>query len=126
MRVVREAEDFDITDQASSEAAIDRTGRVKNLSKKIESRRKEVIAGADRFVRGINSFCRTFKDRGDKAERALKRKCSAYSAKIEAERSARGGERRRKEREFQERINREGAIRDVEPVRIEAVEEGLP
>ncbi len=121
--IVRDAEAHEITDQASYENAIEKAGAIKKLMKKIESRRKDVIAGADRFVRGINAFTKTFKDRGDKAERVYKRKCSAYSAKIEAERRARDEERRRKEQELQDQINREAAEKGIAPVQVQAVEE---
>lgn len=121
--IIQAAESFEVNDQTSYETAIDRTGKIKKLLKKIESKRKDVIGGADRFVRGINSFTKRFKDSGSKAERIYKRKCSVYSVKIEANRRAREKERLEKDKEFQDQINQEAKEKGIEPVKVQTVEE---
>jgi hypothetical protein len=94
-----------VQDEDSLKVAVSAGGSLKRLINAIEAQRKTVIAGPDAFVRGVNSFCKIFKDEAQKATGALNRKCSTYKAKVESERRARDAKAREEAERLQKEIN---------------------
>jgi len=64
---VEVAENFLVVDDRTHKEAIKNAGAIKKMLKALDVERKDVIGGADAFVRGVNAFIKIFKDMSNKA-----------------------------------------------------------
>jgi len=113
-----QAENHQITDDEAYRNASALAGEAKELAKKLDKARKEVIAEPDGFVRQVNKFTKTFRDRLDSIESGLKRKVEAHAREIEQERR----EQERKAKEEAERVqadlNKKAEETGTDPVEV--------
>ena len=115
-----EAIDQVVGNDAEEKDAIEKTGQTKKLLKAIETQRKEAIKEPDEYVRGINSFCKSFKDSLSEIERLLKKKISDYGWQKEIERRKKEKEVQEEARKLQEKINTEAEKAGIEPPKVGA------
>ena len=98
-----QADAHQVTDDGSYKNAIAMAGQAKELVKKLEKTRKEIISEPDSFVRQVNKFVKSFKDQLEQIETGLKRKIEDHARRLEQERR----EQERKAREEAERVQAE-------------------
>lgn len=98
-----QADAHQVVDDGSYKNAIAMAGQAKELVKKLEKTRKEIISEPDSFVRQVNKFVKSFKDQLEQIETGLKRKIEAHARRLEQERR----EKERKAREEAERVQAE-------------------
>ena len=113
-----EADRLKVTDAESQNSAVVIGGAAAKLKKAIEAKRKETIADAEAFVKGVNNFCKTYTERLGSIERDLKEKLSTYQYNIELERKKAEAAQKRLAEELQTKLNR-----DAEEANKKAAEE---
>lgn len=109
-----------VTCDSEEKDAVEKVGQVKKLLRDIEKGRKDAIKEQDEFVRGVNSFCKTFKDSLGEIERIKKTKISDYGWQKELERRKKEKEAQEEARKLQGKIDAEAEKIGVEPPQIEA------
>lgn len=109
-----------VTCDSEEKDAVEKVGQVKSLLKAIEKKRKDAIREQDEFVRGVNSFCKTFKDSLGEIEGILKTKISDYGWQKELERRKKEKEAQEEARKLQEKIDAEAEKIGVDPPKIGA------
>ena len=119
-KAVGNARALQVNDDAARTKAVSIGTEAKKIAKKIEARRKEVIADASEFVSQVNSFCKLFTGPLGEVETVLKQKLSQYSAQVELARR----EAERKAREETERVQAE-LRRQTEEANRQAREEAM-
>jgi len=120
---VEVAENFLVVDDRTHKEAIKNAGAIKKMLKALDVERKDVIGGADAFVRGVNAFIKIFKDMSNKAVNQYSRKCSTYSAKVEAERRKREAEAKKQAEEMQAKIDADAKAGGYEAPKVEFIPE---
>jgi len=76
----------EISDIESEKQAVAMAGQVKKIVKALDKQRKEIIADPDQFVRGVNSFVKSFRDMLSPIEQQLRAKIDNYKWQKELER----------------------------------------
>jgi len=108
------ASDLVIVNDPMLKVAITRTKEVKVLTKAIETRRKETISDADKYVRGINAFCRAFVEPLKAVEKILKKKIGDFQYQQEMERRKEQQRQAEEARKLQEKMDKEAAEAGIE------------
>jgi hypothetical protein len=98
---------LEITADEGEKAAVDSAAQAKRLTNALEDERKRVIKDADAFVRGVNGFCRTFRQPLDEVVNTLRSKIATFQFQKELE-------RRKVEKAMQEEAARLQAKLEVE------------
>ena len=108
----------EIVDDQTNAIAIDLVAQIKTLAKKLETKRKEIVAEPNKFVRQVNSFCKKFSEPLTAAEKALKTKIGQYQYRLELERRKKEEEIRKKNEELQRKLEEEAKKVGVEAPKI--------
>lgn len=113
-KMVIDAKKIDVKDDESLNIAVMMGGNAKKITKSIEAKKKEVTAEASDFVKSVNGFCKIFTDKLSDIEMTLKKKISAYQAKIELERRKQEDLAKKAAEDLQKKINAEAEKAGVE------------
>jgi len=111
---------MEVKDQPTQNHAVIIGGAVAKLRKAIDARRKEVIADAEAFVKGVNNFCKGFTERLKKIEDTTKQKISRYQELQEMTRREAEKKAQEEARKLQEQIDKEAQEKGIEPIKVDA------
>ncbi len=103
----REASGLVVKDDDTNAYAVQLTGEVKKVFKKIEARRVEIVKPHNEFVRDVNKFAKLFTEPLKKLEKDLKKKQEQYFYQQEMARRKREAEMRRRQEEIQQKMQQE-------------------
>lgn len=106
-RIRLQAQAVEVVDDGTLKSAVALGSEAKKISRTIETRRKEIIADPQEFIKNVNSFCKLLTDPLAEAESAIKRHVSMYQSRIELERRKQEEAARRAALELQEKLKRE-------------------
>lgn len=113
------AEAIQVVDDGTNAEATALAGRIKELGKRLEKLRKEIVEAPNKYVRTVNTLAKGYTAKLTGAEKALKNQMGQYLAKVELERRKREEARRKAAEEAQKKLNEEAAAAGVEPVKLE-------
>lgn len=116
--MVQKAQAHEVKDDSTVKAAVTIAGEAKELSKKIEAQRKEIIEEPGKFVKTVNAFCKEFTNKLGKIESSLKFKIGQYQHKVELERRKQEETIRKANEELQKKLDAEAKKSGVEAPKV--------
>lgn len=108
-RMVLDASAINIQDEESLKFAVALGGEAKKIVKAINTKKADVTAEPNEFVKSVGGFCKMFTDKLAIVEVTLKQKITAYQSQIELERRRQEEAARKVAAEMQARLDAEAA-----------------
>ena len=112
-----QAENHEITDDASNAAAVEMAIQAKNLGKEVEAVRKLITEPAFKFKKSVDRFAKNYLEKFAFIEKILRQKMNEYSRIKELERREREKKARRQQIELQKKLDAEAKAKKVEPIK---------
>jgi len=113
-QMVEGAKKFVIKDELSRENAVAFAGKAKTIFNEIEKQRKSAIEIPQNYIKSVNNFCNTFKDRLECVEKELKEKIKNYNIQVEMERRKKEEEAKKAAEKFQKELDKEAKKKGFE------------
>lgn len=113
-----EAEVLVVDSDESAQVATEMATQISAILKEMEVERKKVILEPDKFVRGINSFFRTFKTPLQSISGALKKKLGDYAYRQELERRKAEKAAQEEQARKQAELDKAAKKHNIDPVKM--------
>jgi len=117
--IMEEAQGLIVDTDGTNEEAVALGTSAKQILKKIEDQRKEIIEEPGQYVKSVNSFCKIFTEKLEKIETLMKQKIAQYRAVQEQRRREAELAAKKASDDLQKKLDLEAKKTGTEAVKVE-------